>query len=362
MKRIVFLDYVRVFACFLVMVVHASENFYGAAGSTDLVGPQSYLASETDRLWVSVYDGFSRMSVPLFMIVSAFLLVPMKEGQNMWQFYRHRFMRILPPFLIFMVLYSTLPMLWGQIDSATSVKDLSRIWLNFPTLAGHLWFMYPLISLYLFIPIVSPWISKASAKEERFFIVLFLVSTCMPYLNRVAGEVWGQCFWNEYHMLWYFSGYLGYLVLAHYIRVHLTWSRSKRLWGGGLLMVIGALWTIYSFYCQAVPGEILSTPVIEIGWAFCTINCVLLTAGTFLIFSTIKAPSAPRWVTEMSKLSYGMYLMHIFWLGLWAALFKHNLALPTVMAIPCIAVCTFISSLIATKIISLIPGSKWVIG
>lgn len=31
MKRIVFLDYVRVFACFLVMVVHASENFYGAA-------------------------------------------------------------------------------------------------------------------------------------------------------------------------------------------------------------------------------------------------------------------------------------------------------------------------------------------
>ena len=50
MKRIVFLDYVRVFACFLVILVHASENFYGAAGSTDMVGPQSYLASETDRL------------------------------------------------------------------------------------------------------------------------------------------------------------------------------------------------------------------------------------------------------------------------------------------------------------------------
>ena len=52
MKRIVFLDYVRVFACFLVMVVHASENFYGAAGSTDMAGPQSFLASEADRLWV----------------------------------------------------------------------------------------------------------------------------------------------------------------------------------------------------------------------------------------------------------------------------------------------------------------------
>ena len=49
MKRIVFLDYVRVFACFLVMVVHASENFYGAEGSTDMVGPQSYLANEAYR-------------------------------------------------------------------------------------------------------------------------------------------------------------------------------------------------------------------------------------------------------------------------------------------------------------------------
>ena len=98
MKRIVFLDYVRVFACFLVILVHASENFYGAAGSTDMVGPQSYLASETDRLWVAVYDGFSRMAVPLFMIVSAFLLAPMKKEQTTWQFYRQRCLRILPPF------------------------------------------------------------------------------------------------------------------------------------------------------------------------------------------------------------------------------------------------------------------------
>ncbi len=56
------------------MLVHASENYYGAVGATDMVGPQVYLASEEDRLWISVYDDFSRMSVPLFMIVSAFLL------------------------------------------------------------------------------------------------------------------------------------------------------------------------------------------------------------------------------------------------------------------------------------------------
>lgn len=261
-----------------------------------------------------------------------------------------------------MILYSTLPMLWGQIDGATSIKDLSRIFLNFPTLAGHLWFMYPLISIYLFIPIISPWLSRVTVKEERFFIGLFLLSTCMPYLNRWFGEVWGQCFWNEYHMLWYFSGYLGYLVLAHYIHVHLTWNRSKRFIIGIVSMLIGAAITIYSFYVQAVPGEILPTPVLEIGWAFCTINCVLLTAGTFLMFSCIELPETPRFVLELSKLSYGMYLMHIFWLGLWVAVFKSVLPLPTVAAIPAIATCTFICCFVTTKVISLIPGGKWIVG
>lgn len=362
MKRIAFLDYLRVFACFLVILVHASENYYGAEGSTDMAGPQSYLADETNRLWVSVYDGFARMSVPLFMMISAYLLVPMKKGQTSWQFYIHRFSRILPPFLLFMILYSTLPMLWEQIDADTSLKDLSRLFLNFPTVAGHLWFMYPLISLYLFIPIISPWLEKATAREERFFIGLFLLSTCMPYLNRFCGEVWGQCFWNEYHLLWYFSGYLGYLVLGHYIRFHLQWSREKRFFIGLVLMVLGAYWTIYSFYIQAVPGIIHSTTVIEIGWAFCTINCVLLTTGAFLLFSCIQSAEAPRLILDMSQLSYGVYLMHIFWLGLWVTIFKHNLALPTVAAIPVISVATFISSYLTGKLISFIPGSRWLIG
>lgn len=362
MKRIVFLDYVRVFACFLVMLVHACENYYGAPGSTDMAGPQAFLANEADRLWVSVFDGFSRMSVPLFMIVSAFLLVPMKEGQSAIEFYKRRAWRILPAFFIFMVIYSTVPMLWGQIDMATSTTDLSRLLLNFPTLAGHLWFIYPLISLYLFIPMISPWLAKASAREERFFIGLFLISTCMPYLNRWFGEVWGQCFWNEFHMLWYFSGYLGYLVLAHYIRVHLDWSRSKRLAIGATSMTVGAIWTILSFYIQAVPGQLHDTPTLEIGWSFCTINCVLLTAGAFLLFTCIRRTDEPKIVSEMSNLSYGMYLMHILWLGFWVGIFKDGMQLPTGVAIPVIAICCFISCFVTSKLLTYIPGGNWVLG
>lgn len=361
-QRIAFLDYVRVFACFLVMIVHASENFYPGPGATDMAGPVSFLANEADRLWVSVYDGFSRMSVPLFMIISAFLLVPMKEDETMWDFYRKRALRVLPPMFMFLILYSVLPLLWGQIDTDTSARDLSRILLNFPTLAGHLWFMYPLIGIYLFIPIISPWLRKATANQELFFISLFLVSTCIPFLNRWSGEVWGQCFWNEYHLLWYFSGYLGYLLIAHYIRVHLKWGTRRRIVVGSIIMTAGAVATILSFYLQAVPGVVLVTPELEIGWAFCTLNCVALTTGAFLLFTCIRRDAPHRIITDMSKLSYGMYLMHIFWLGLWVDVLKNSMSLPSVAAIPAIAVATFFSCYLTAKILEPVPGSKWLLG
>ena len=82
-ERIPFLDYVRVVACLLVMLVHASENFYGADASVGLASNMSYVANEANRFWVAFYDGgVSRTAVPLFIIVSAFLLAPMKEGQK----------------------------------------------------------------------------------------------------------------------------------------------------------------------------------------------------------------------------------------------------------------------------------------
>ena len=114
-NRIVFVDYLRVIACFLVMLVHASENFY-AADASGLAGNVSMLANEQNRFWVAFYDGtLGRISVPLFMLASAFLLVPLKPGVGMGDFYKRRFKRVLPPMIAFMLLYTFLPLLWGQM-------------------------------------------------------------------------------------------------------------------------------------------------------------------------------------------------------------------------------------------------------
>ena len=365
--RITFVDYIRVIACFMVMLVHASENFYGA-DSSGLAGNMSMLATESNRFWVSFWDGgVSRTAVPLFMIVSAFLLVPMKPGMSMTDFYKRRFMRILPPFIVFLLLYTFLPLLWGGMSWDQSLNDLRLLPWNFPSMGGHLWFMYPLLGLYLFIPIISPWLERATAKEERIFIGIFVFTTFIPFFHRfVNAELWGECFWNEFTLFWYFSGYIGYLVLAHYIRVHLQWNRSKRFWVGIASFAVGAVFTAWSFWLKGAPGVLIATPDIEWAWQFCTPNVLLATFGAFLLFTCIEQRQAPALITDLGKLSFGMYLMHMFYLAFFAGLLiggdRANPLLPVWLCIPVIAVLTFVSSAVTAKVLSLLPGSKYYIG
>lgn len=367
-EHVVFVDYIRVIACFLVMLVHASENFYGTENAVGLASNMSQLLNESNRFWVAFYDGFcGRISVPLFMIVSAFLLVPMKAGVSMGQFYKRRFLRILPPMACFFLLYSLLPLAWGGMTWEQSLADLKLLPFNFPSMAGHLWFMYPLISLYLIIPVVSPWLERASAKDELIFLGLFGVSTFIPWIHRfIAPELWGECFWNGFTMLWYCSGYLGYLVMAHYIRYHLDWSRRRKLIVGSICWFIGAAFTGWAFWFKGVPGAPIDTPTLEWAWEFCMPNVLIASFGAFLLFSCIRRKTTPKFISGLSKLTFGMYLMHMFFLSPIARLFiGGSVAEPLVpvwLAIPCIAALSYICCAVTTKLLSFIPGSKWVIG
>lgn len=352
-ERIIFLDWLRVLACLLVIMVHASETFYGPEGNLIL--------SQEHRLWIGIWDGLSRISVPLFMMCSAYLLLPLDEGKSWSDFFKRRFNRTVPPMAFFMVLYCLIPPLFGTITWEEALKMLVYIPANFPATAVHLWFMYPLLGMYMLIPILSPWLRTATAKQERFFLLLWALSTCLPYINRWVGEVWGQCWWNQYDMLFSFSGYPGYLILAHYIKKHINWERRRRLAIGFASLFIGWLSTFLSFYLQAVPGTSSTFIEIEIGWCFCTLNCVIFSFGAFLLFTCIEKPCRLYPIVhDISKHSYGMYLMHMFWLLLWAETLTP--LMPISLAIPAITISTYISSYLTTRLLALIPGSKWILG
>ena len=103
-EREVWIDWLRVAACFMVIVVHCTEPFY-------LGGEGSRILSRSDAFWAAFSDSFVRACVPLFVIASSYLLFPLSTDSK--TFFKKRASRILIPFLFWSLVYA---FIWGESD------------------------------------------------------------------------------------------------------------------------------------------------------------------------------------------------------------------------------------------------------
>ena len=182
-ERIVFLDYTRVLACFMVIAVHSCEFYF-------IDGAEISIRSARDAIWVSIIDSAFRCSVPLFVMISGWLLLPVIHDTN--TFYKKRMIRVLIPFIIWSLLYVLLPILWGDVLWQDVPAMLIRLLTNFNDQSGHFWFIYMLVGLYLFMPILSPWLQKATKCEMQRFLILWFASTFFPYVRLFCGDIYGR--------------------------------------------------------------------------------------------------------------------------------------------------------------------------
>lgn len=349
--RIIFLDYLRAIACLMVIVVHSCEFFF-------IDGNSINIRSLNDGFWVSVIDSALRSSVPLFVMASSYLLLPLKESAG--SFYKRRFVRVMIPFVIWSLLYAVLPVAWGEITLGEVGGNLMRLLYNFNSASGHLWFIYMLIGLYLFMPVISPWLKEVSQGFERGFLLLWFFTTFSHYIKLAVPNLWGECYWNEFGTFWYFSGFIGYLVLAHYIRTYINWSLRKSLLVGIPLFLVGYLFTSVIFYHQVEVASELKE--LELSWRFCSFNVVFMTVGLFLIVKKIRYKNEVmyRLIKDISKLSYGMYLMHIFILGFAYRLLGGYFNTPVTIIV--VGIVTYIVCYVLTKLLSFLPKSNYIIG
>ncbi|MBQ6613675.1 MAG: acyltransferase family protein [Alistipes sp.] len=361
-ERIVFLDYVRVVAIFMVLLVHSIEPFY-------LGGQGTLVASFGDALWVTFLDSALRCAVPLFVMTSSYLLVPIK-GDGL-SFLKRRFLRVGIPFIVWSLLYAIIPF-WGTGGQVDVEANLSRLVFNFTPYSGHLWFVYMIFGIYIIMPIISPWLERVSPRGERMFIMVWLLSTAVPFLRLAASEtgnaeVWGEASWNEFGTLYYTSGFIGYIVTAHYIRKHVDWSVAKTVCVALPMFVVGYAIVALPFYWQLpaeypVEGPIDLAVAWERSWCFATTGVALTTIALFLLFKLITKPCRIYPLFEaVSKLSYGIYLVHIFVLvAVFGYVSSWGLATPVVMILS--ATITFVVSALIVKLLSLVPKSKYFIG
>ena len=381
-NRIVWLDVIRCVAMIMVIGVHCIDPFY--------ISPTMRAIPEYTH-WAAIYGSLLRPSVPLFVMMTGLLLLPVKK-QPLGKFYKKRIYRVLFPFLIWSVLYSMFPWVTGVLglpkeiigdffcytqgqesqSLIDSLKDVAMIPFNFSHKENHMWYIYLLIGLYLYMPFFSAWIENADRKTKRAFLLIWIISLFIPYLKEYvanclferSGYVFGTDTWNEFGLFYYFAGFNGYLLLGHYVKKGHDWSLMKTFILCILMFAVGYYITYTGFSTTASNPNATETEM-ELFFTFCSPNVLLMTLATFLLLQKVVITNSTviKVLANMTQCGFGIYMVHYFVVGPFFLLIGPS-SLPIPLQVPLMAICIFLCSWAFTALIyKLMPRKAvWFMG
>ncbi len=374
-QHIVWLDVVRLIAMFTVVCCHCTDpfNFYPGTASN----------IEEIKLWGAIYGAALRPCVPLFVMITGALLLPVNGETSV--FYKKRIPRVFWPFLIWSVVYNLFPWFTGVLgikpevildffpyageevmrqSLSVSLGYIAQIPFNFSIVDVHMWYIYLLIGLYLYLPIFSAWVEKASEKAKLWCLLAFAVTTLIPYYTQfVAPYLWGTCSWNAFGMLYYFAGFNGYLLLGHYLR-NVDWSMKETFAVGIPMFAIGYVITFLGFrYITAMPE--FTDEMLELFFTYCSLNVVMMTIPVFMLAKkvNIQSVSLRKALANLTICGFGIYMVHYFFTGPSVVLMR-AIHVPLGLQIPLAAVVAFGVSWLLVWLVYRCMGkkAKYVVG
>lgn len=282
MERNHAIDTLRSLATILVVLLHIAATYVVRSKVTHTF--------DTD-FWVSnVLDSYSRICVPLFVMISGMFLLGRNEpiGEQ----YRRRATRILLPLVVWSLIYLQFQRWMGNLTGFRPSNE----YLIEQLLAGnpfyHLWYLYMVTGLYLIAPVI----------------------------NRIAGQVTKTTLWimagllmgigvirsayNTYHeiepfFLTWFVDYLGYFLFGYLLSTSKPKWKATKLFSiylvtGGLISILTA-YTILHYNNVYFYGYL--TP--------------LVIAGALCFFSAFQQLNLQKNIlTRLAPLSFGVYLVH----------------------------------------------------
>ena len=351
-QHIVWLDVVRFIAMFTVVCCHCTDPFNFYPGTAPNIGEI--------KLWGAIYGSVLRPCVPLFVMITGALLLPVRGDAS--TFYKKRIPRVFYPFLIWSVLYNLFPWITGllglnpqiildffpyageevmQQSFSVSLEYILMIPFNFSILAVHMWYIYLLIGLYLYLPVFSAWVEKASERAKLMFLLAWGVTLLLPYYYQfVSNYLWGTCSWNSFGMLYAFAGFNGYLLLGHYLK-NLEWSLKKTLAIGIPMFAVGYAVTFLGFrHITALPEY--TDEMLELFFTYCSLNVVMMTIPVFMLAKKVKVNSErmKKALANLTVCGFGIYMIHYFFTGPSVVLMR-AIDVPIGLQIPVAAILAF---------------------
>ena len=331
-NREYWIDAIRSFACICVIIVHAPTS--GGMKGISFIGPINYFAA-------------AGASILFFMISGALVLYKPKP---VIPFLKKRLSRIVFP-MVFWSIVTLLISVWrGLITWGDFWVSVAKI----PVYeqVGTFWFIYVIFGIYLVTPIFATWLEKCSKRDLQFYLLIWAITLCLPYLSAFSGSC--KMLVNPGHgSLYYFYGYLWFAVMGYYLRKYVYIPHFGFLHFGlfAFLIVLPLL-----LYQTNIPHEAIQYRA--------SINVVALCVCYFIIMKHL--PLSDTWKRlcyHFAQRSFGIYLVHMLMKGtILKPLVVYMFNFSYGVSIPVIAFLDLLLSYLLVELISRLPGSKYIVG
>lgn len=346
-------DVVRVVAIIGVVIIHVTNAVYTRL---DFFGAPTWFATV-------FLDSFSRISIPLFIMLSGFLLLGKEESfeKSLSRISK----RIFIPFIFWLLFY-----LWYGGGIPYIYRINAEIFSNiFKGNVYHLYFLVIVIGLYFTAPLFRAFLKTASTKQQnllvRMLIAIGIVEVAFQFLLQTCASENFFTRWIPY------AGFFaaGYVLLKNNEKI-----KSSLLYLVYFSTLFATFALNYLFYF------LLRDQVKIMSGAGClshysdhyvSINVVLMSIAAFLLLMRfdyrliLKNSLFVNIIKSIAGASFGIYLMHPF-IGRYLEMQFHlavdfsSLPIPILISLKLFL--TFAISYIATLIILKIPYVKLIVG
>ena len=340
-QRVVYADLLRIAAMAAVIVLHVCGNNWQGEDIHSL-----------DWHLLNVFDSLVRWCVPGFVMLSGMFFLDPGRNVTYRSIFTKKLLRVFTAYVFWSVLYAAFTALlaWRGGTPETPLQ----IWLDVVYGHYHLWFLYMIMGLYLFSPILRRFISAASRRDLEYFLVLYFIFTLlMPAFHGVPGlQVLGNV---SYRLdIQALGGYVGYFVAGYYFSHYELKPRTVRIF-----YVLGLLGLACTMGLTVLSSLEWQAPN-EKWYQYFTPNVGLMSFAIFLFFKNKVTGKhlgqrGLRLCRQVAEYSFGIYLVHAFFNNRLVSLGLDAVTFTPLVAVPLATVLVFLASYLAIWLLAKIP-------
>src|SRR5688572_5105457 len=240
------------------------------------------------------YNAFARVSVPLLFMVSGYLLLGKQESIS--DFYRKRFRKVFIPFLFWSVFYLIWENGYRDFTFVNAIKAMVYALITTPA-SFHMWFLYELLAIYLFVPLIRIFIISAERIHLWYFAgIWFLFGPVLEVVERILNVQFAID-------LGFLTSYIGFFIIG-YLLGQIDFP-AKVVWIAGAVYILAGIYTMYATYSlSSQAGD-----YIQYYYWYTRINIVLMSFSAFILLKKlgeqITNETIELWFERFARASFG---------------------------------------------------------